>query len=257
MIGFFIKKAFFDGWDHLYALAAFNGISLLVTLLLFVLPAALGAPLWILASAAALGILALSVWNAAVTVSMYRVADGGAARLRDVKDAIPRALKPGLALGGIYLLYGIALTVALPFYISRGAMWAFFVAGILFWTMLIGLFILQYVPAILARDEGTLRQAFRTALYLFVDNAGFSVFLLIWRAITLALSAATMFFAPGFAGASLASAVAVRLRMKKYGYLKERPDANRHRIPWDELLEEEREMVGTRTLRSMIFPWKD
>jgi len=257
MIGFFIKKAFFDGWDHLYALAGFNGIALLVALIFFVLPGTLGAPLWFIVAAAVLAVLALSVWNVAVSASMYGVAEGKPAHFRDLWGALPRSLKPGLLLGGIGLLYGIAITVALPFYLAQKAMWGVFVGGLLFWTMLMGLLILQYVPAILARDVCTARAALKTAFYLFVDNPGFSIFLLLWRGFTLAVSAATMFLAPGLTGAALASAVAVRLRMKKYGYLKAHPDVDRRRVPWDELLEEERERVGKRTLKGMIFPWKD
>ncbi len=257
MIGFFIKKAFFDGWDHLYALAGFNGIALLFVLIFFVLPATLAAPLWIIIVAAAVAVLALSVWNIVVSAAMYKVAEDKPAHFREAWGALPRALKPGLLLGGINLLYGIAITVALPFYLAQKAMWGVFVGGLLFWTMLMGLLILQYVPAILARDSCTTLTALKTALYLFVDNPGFSIFLLLWRTFTLAVSAATMFLAPGLTGVALASAVAVRLRMKKYGYLKAHPETHRRRIPWDEILEEERERVGTRTLKGMIFPWKD
>ncbi len=257
MIGFFIKKAFFDGWDQLYLLAGFNGIALLVVLLFFVLPGALGAPLWIIVVAAALMMLALSVWNVAVSAAMYRVAEGKPAHLRELWGALPHSLKPGLFLGGIGLLYGIAITVALPFYLAQKAMWGVFVGGLLFWTMLMGLLILQYVPAILARDACATRAALKTAFYLFIDNPGFSIFLFLWRSFTLVVSAATMFLVPGLTGAALASAVAVYLRMKKYGYLKANPEANRKHIPWNELLEEERERVGKRTLKGMIFPWKD
>ncbi len=257
MIGFFIKKAFFDGWDHLYTLAGFNGIALLVALVFFILPGTLGAPLWILIFAAAAAVLILSVWNVAVSVAMYRVAEGKPVHFKEMWGELPHSLKPGLALGGIGLLYGIAITVALPFYLAQKAMWGVFIGGLLFWTMLMGLLILQYVPAILARDACSTRAALKTALYLFVDNPGFSLFLLVWRAFTLAVSAATMFLAPGLTGVALASTVAVYLRMKKYSYLKEHPEAQRRHVPWDELLEEERERIGKRTLKGMIFPWKD
>jgi len=49
----------------------------------------------------------------------------------------------------------------------------------------------------------------------------------------------------------------VRLRLLKYDWLEAHPDANRKKIPWDELLIEEREKTGTRTLKNLIFPWKD
>jgi len=257
MIGFFIKKAFFDGWDNLYLLAALNGVFLVILLLFFVVPVALGAPTWLIIVLVAITIVALSVWDATVTDAMYAIADSKGVHFSDIKAAFFRSLKMGLIMGGLNLLFGVALAVALPFYLGQKATWAVFAGGVLFWTMILAMLILQYVPAIFARDGGTPRQALKTALYLFVDNPGFSIFLLIWRIFTFAISVVTMLLAPGPAGTALASAVAVRLRMKKYRYLKENPEANRRQLPWDDLLQEEKELVGKRTLKGMIFPWKD
>lgn len=257
MIGFFIKKSFFDGWDNLYLLAALNGIFLLVLLLFFGLPVALGAPMWLILIAIACAIVVLSIWDVAVSHAMYAIADGKSVHFAEIKAAIPRSAKLGLVMGGINILYGVALTVAMPFYLSQNALWGVFAGGVLFWTMILAMLILQYVPAIFARDGGTLRQIFRTSLFLFVDNPGFSIFLLLWRIITLAISMLTMLLAPGPAGSALASAVAVRLRMKKYRYIKDNPGADRRHIPWDELFVEEKELLGKRTLKGMIFPWKD
>jgi len=173
MIGFFIKKSFFDGWDNLYLLAALNGIFLLVLLLFFAVPVALGAPMWLIIIAVACAIAVLSIWDVAVSNAMYAIADGKSVHFADIKAAIPRSAKLGLVMGGINIIYGVALTVALPFYLSQKAMWGVFAGGVLFWTMILAMLILQYVPAIFARDGGTLRQIFRTSLYLFVDNPGF------------------------------------------------------------------------------------
>jgi len=62
---------------------------------------------------------------------------------------------------------------------------------------------------------------------------------------------------PGLAGLALGSDVALKLRLHKYDWLEAHPDANRRKIPWDDLLEEDRELVGKRTFRGMFFPWKD
>ncbi len=45
--------------------------------------------------------------------------------------------------------------------------------------------------------------------------------------------------------------------MFKYDYIEAHPDTDRKHLPWEELLFEEREKVGTRTLKGMIFPWKE
>jgi hypothetical protein len=80
------------------------------------------------------------------------------------------------------------------------------------------------------------------------------------------------FLAPGFAGVALAQNVALKLRLVKYDWLEARGDSveagetagplrgifGRGRaVPWKELLAEEAELVGKRTLKGMIFPWKD
>jgi hypothetical protein len=43
--------------------------------------------------------------------------------------------------------------------------------------------------------------------------------------------------------------------MVKYDYLEEHGQAKS--IPWEELLEDEEDKMGRRSLRGMIFPWKD
>ena len=45
--------------------------------------------------------------------------------------------------------------------------------------------------------------------------------------------------------------------MYKYDWLEANPEANRKKIPWDALLMDDKERVGKRTLRGMIFPWKE
>ncbi len=90
-----------------------------------------------------------------------------------------------------------------------------------------------------------------------------------------------MLLLPGPASAVLLLTVAFKLRMYKYDFLETRQQASadqegedagqveqaggsdagrrrrRVRIPWDALLAEDREQVGVRTLRGMIFPWKE
>jgi len=119
MIGFFIKKAFFDGWDNLYLLAGLNGVFLVLLLLFFVVPVALGAPMWLIIGFAALVIVVLSIWDVTVTNAMYAIADSKTVHFGDLKAAFFRSLKVGLIMGGINLLFGVALAVALPFYLGQ------------------------------------------------------------------------------------------------------------------------------------------
>jgi len=255
MIGFFIKKAFFDGWDHLWGLVLLNLGSFAVLALFVVLPLSLRLPVpgvWVC--------FGLVLWFAYATVC--------AAVLRSVADykdigflAFRSAWKThGLAgalygvflvcLGGLFLLAG-------PFYLSQGTLLSWFAFGILFWCAAAVLLALQWFPAIRALLPGTLRATLRKCFLLMVDNLGFSIFLGVYTLFNLAFSLFTAFLVPGVSGTMLGVVDALKLLLKKYDWLEAHPDANRRKIPWAELLEEEKELVGKRTLKGMIFPWKE
>jgi len=92
---------------------------------------------------------------------------------------------------------------------------------------------------------------------LLLDNTLFSISLFIGTLIILALSAFTAFLLPGIASILLWLNEALKLRLYKYDYLEEHPDTKKNQIPWDILLIEDREKIGKRTLKGMIFPWKE
>ncbi len=257
MLGFFIKKTFFDGWDNLFALVGLNLVSLALVGVLLVLPLSLG-----LTGAVALipvlaSILAVAVWWSVCVFALVRVSDFKSLSVREVLDSIRPALVPGIQLAVLCMAGYILLSIGLPFYLTHGGLLGVFAAGILFWCTMVALLAFQYYLPLRARLGGGLRKNVRKCFILFFDNAGFSIFLLLYNLVTLVLSFFLAFMAPGIAGIALALDVGVRLRMKKYDWIEANPDANRRKVPWYELLEEDRDLVGPRTLKGMIFPWKD
>jgi hypothetical protein len=70
------------------------------------------------------------------------------------------------------------------------------------------------------------------------------------------LSSFTAFLLPGFA-AVLTGSRWVQAQAPQVRHLEKNPEADRRKIPWEALLVEEEERVGKRTLRGMIFPWKE
>ena len=70
-----------------------------------------------------------------------------------------------------------------------------------------------------------------------------------------------MGFLPSFAGILINKANALRIRLYKYDYLEEHPEIKtkkeRNYIPWDELIQDDKDALGPRKLRSFLFPWKD
>jgi hypothetical protein len=257
MIGFFIKKAFFDGWDHLFSLILLNVGFVLVLSLGMVLPASLSLPDW---AGMIIGVVALAagtVWWSACVFSLKGVSDFGSFSFRDMLASIKEALAPGLQVGAVLALGWLVVSVGLPFYFSTGGIFGALAAGVIFWCAIILLLALQYYIPLRARLGGGLRKNLRKSFVMFFDNPGFSFFLFLYSAITLVLSFFVALLLPGFAGVALAQNVALRLRLYKYDWLEANPEAKRSAVPWEELLEEDRELVGKRTLKGMFFPWKE
>ncbi|MDX9827814.1 MAG: hypothetical protein RBT73_08720 [Spirochaetia bacterium] len=257
MIGFYVKKAFWDGWDNVLTLAVFNLGHVLVGSVAFFLPSILGARPFVVMLCIGGGILGLSVWQAAAAFTMRKIADFGTPSLRESLDSFAMAWKPGLALGAALVIILFSIIVGIPFYLSRGGFLGVMLASLLFWTCLVLLLAAQYFLPLVARRGGSLRKNARHALILLADNPGFSFFLLLYHLATILISVLMAFLLPGLAGIALGGADAVRLRLKKYEWLEQNPGADRKNPPWDSLLEEDRALIGKRTLKGMIFPWKD
>jgi hypothetical protein len=100
-------------------------------------------------------------------------------------------------------------------------------------------------------------QALKKTFLICFDNPLFCIFSLLHNTLLLALSALLAFLLPGPAGILLYLDEALRLRLLKYDWLEANPRPPRGKIPWDLLLTDEREKTGSRSLRNLIFPWKD
>lgn len=257
MISFFIKKAFFDGWDNLFSLAALNAVHLILAFVSIVLPMSMGADGLTAFACITVGIFLLSLWQSICAFAMCEVANYRSLGIKATLAFFPKALKPGLLTGLFSVLIWFAVSVGIPFYIIQKGIVGVFLAGMLFWTCLVGLLVWQYYLPLEARLGGGFKKNIRKAFILFLDNPGFSLFLFGYSILTIAVSALPAFLAPGLAGLALAQADAVKLRMLKYEWLESTPNADKHAVPWNELLAEEKEMVGVRTLKGMIFPWKE
>jgi hypothetical protein len=257
MIGFFIKKAFFDGWDHLFSIVFLNVGFIAVLALGALLPGALGGPAWLGLGFVVVAALLGSVWWATCVYALKPVSDFGSFHACDLGPALKEAFVPGLQMGGILVLGILFLSIGLPFYFQIDNLLGPFAAGLLFWCAVILALALQYYVPLRARLGGGLRKNLRKSFLVFFDNPLFSLFLFVYNALGLALSFLLAFLAPGFGGVALAMDVAIRLRLYKYDWLEANPEANRRQIPWPELLAEDEELVGKRTLKGMIFPWKE
>ncbi|PKL05702.1 MAG: hypothetical protein CVV53_08120 [Spirochaetae bacterium HGW-Spirochaetae-9] len=257
MIGFFVKKAFFDGWDNLFALAAFNIVHLALFVLFIVLPLSLGIGNALSMVFIILGFMAIAQWQSITAFAMNGISDYHSPGFRATFENFSSSWKPGLVVGAINVALWFSLTVGIPFYLSQKGFLGLFLASLLFWTCLVALLASQYYLPLEARRGGGFSKNVRVAMILVLDNPGFTLFLFAHNAASLALSALTAFMAPGLAGVALASADAAKLRLMKYDWLEHNPGVDKKHLPWTDILGEEKEMVGERTLKGMIFPWKE
>jgi hypothetical protein len=256
MIGFLIKKTFFDLWDHLFVIALLNlGFIASASIPILLAPAlSFNTALFMIVLFA--GIVWCFIYAAAVTRCLMKFSDYSRFDfgdfLRSIKPAIPAGVSGGILVFFLFLL----ITMVIPFYLNFESILGILLSALIFWTLVIGVLSLQFFITIAARLDPRILKAFKKSFLIFFDNTGFCVFSFFHNLLLLVVSALTAFLIPGPAGILLYLDEALRLRLMKYDWLEAHPGEGR-RIPWDALLIDERDKTGTRSLKNFIFPWKD
>ena len=141
-----------------------------------------------------------------------------------------------------------------------GKLIGIFFASCVFWLVFIAALSLQWFLPVKVLLKNDFKIALKKCFYIFFDNPGLSLFLFFYHCALAVLSVFLLGAAPGITGILLSLTNALRLLLYKYDYLDSHPEITgkeRRKIPWDELLRNDRETLGPRTLRSFIFPWKD
>jgi hypothetical protein len=132
-----------------------------------------------------------------------------------------------------------------------------FALAILFWMSVIWWMTAPFYLPVRTRLTPAIVPALKKSFIVTFDNAAFVIGVSIGAVVIAALSFFTAFLIPGIAGLAIWYQAALKLRLYKYDYLEANPEADRKSIPWDALLYDDRDRVGKRTLRGMIFPWKE
>jgi hypothetical protein len=257
MIGFLIKKNFFDLWDNLFKVALINlGFIASVAIPVFIPTLLVSVPVLGMI-VMLLGILWCLVYLSAASLSLKTISDYSSFGFHDFFANLKLALPGGLTLGVLALLGYLLSFIIIPFYLGMKSMVGLLLAAVIFWTLVVALLSFQFFFAVRARLDTKLSKIIKKCFIFFFDNPGFCVFSFLNNLVLLVLSFFLALLFPGPAGILLFLDEAMRLRLLKYDWLEANPDANRRKVPWDALLIEEREKTGTRSLKSFIFPWKD
>ena len=258
MIGFLIKKVFFDIWDNLLMLVLLS-LGFVAPLGLVFLSGYIGeANPAISVILLILAVLAFSMYSLGVNGVVLGYSNYKKGGFRAFKEAFRFHIGHALLHFGICIAIAFMIMYGIPFYFSMGNYFGLILGFLLFWILVVVMLAMQYFFPLCFHMEAD--GAFKTLKKCFLivsDNFGTTLFLALRSIIDLALTVLTASLIPGLAGIALSRMDTIRLLMKKYDFLEANPDCTKKDIIWEDLLYEERKLVGPRSLKGMIFPWKD
>jgi uncharacterized membrane protein YesL len=260
MIGFLLRKTIYDLWDNMFKIVVVNlGFVAISSIPIFLprLTARFVESTALEIGLNAFGILLCSIYLASLAHSLKSISDYGSFNIGDFFRNFKKGWPAGLVMGAFVFMAFIVITIVIPFYMSIESAFGVILAMVIFWLLIFALLSFQFYFTVCARLGTNLKKAIKKCMIISMDNSGLALFLLLHNIVVLGISGFLAFMFPGPAGILLYLDEALRLRLLKYDYLEANPDANRRKIPWDELLIEEREKTGIRSLKNFIFPWKD
>jgi hypothetical protein len=258
MLGFAIKKAFFDLWDNLFFSMAVNLCYTLVSLGLYSL-------LWVFVGGnlttgelffpipalitAVLGGVA-SFWARDIAVS-------GAGRFSEVLSRLKESWKGSLVFGIAWLVILAGFLHGIPFYSQLNTIVGFVFGIIMMWAVFFLAGAGLFYPGLNAQVEKRIGKLFVKSVRVFIAFPLTSLVMALVFLLCVALSVATFGFFPGIVGTSLWLQVCFKFVLAKLEWLEANPEADRKHVPWRVILQEDMDKVGPRSLKGLIFPWKD
>lgn len=126
----------------------------------------------------------------------------------------------------------------------------------IFWISLLLLFSVGYYFPLSNIMDDPFKKNVKKCFILFFDNPGTSIVVSLLSLILLIISIFTALLLPGVTAVAMLWENLMKFLMLKYDFLEENPDVSRKRVPWDIILRDERDTVGTRTFGDIIRPWK-
>jgi len=253
-----LKKTFFDLWDHLFFAMAVNLVFTLATLglsslsFLFQGLGTVGMFLFL-----PIPFLAAAVLGGLATFWARDIAVKGSAHFADFLPHLAESWKPSLAFGVAWLILAAGFLFGIPFYSSINPTVGFIFGVIMAWALFFGAGMGLYYPGLNAQIEPKIGKLIKKSFLVFLANPGMSLVMVLVFAGGLAVTVVSLGFFPGILGLSLWLQVCFKFLMIKYEWIEANPEADHKKVPWSVLLADDMEKVGPRSLKSLIFPWKD
>ena len=244
-------------WDNLFSIIPLNLGFLAVTALLLFFPSLfLNSPILFYASLL-FSILVFFTYVGTASRICRDISEYKTPQIRDIIIYAKQTYRTSIFFALINAVYVFLLSVALPTYLNFQSFFGVIAFSFLFWVTVLWIVSSEYFFPVQAKFGKSLKDSLKKMFLLFFDNTLFSLGLFVGCIAIFALSTITAFLLPGIASIFLWLNEALKIRLYKYDYLEEHPQANRKDIPWDVLLLDDKDRVGKRTFRGFIFPWKE
>jgi len=258
MIGFIIKKAFFDTWDNLIKFVVFNFMTIpfLVIAYYGFKIVAVGSVLGFII--VFIGLIGLIIHQGTISYFMRDIGDSQSVTIKDYFKYLKTDFKIKLQFALAWSFFITITTFAITYYLNGTGMMSLIPLALVFWFSVMTSMATIMFFAIKIRLEGNFKKVLKKCFILLLDNPLAGIFVFIYSFILLILSIPSLgLLPPGLSAISCVLDTTVHMYELKYDYLEKNPDVNRKKIPWKELTWDLNENIGPRSLKGMIFPWKD
>ncbi len=148
------------------------------------------------------------------------------------------------------------IMILIPFYFHGKSYIGVFLGTMLFWVVLFLTVSMQYyLPLCHITHDGPLT-VMKKCFALVLDNKLYSLFVSVKTVFDFMLSALSFFLFPGISFICLTHADSVKLLLLRYDWAREHCVRTKD-VNVEEMLEEEKQNIGPRSLKGLFFPWKD
>lgn len=244
MIRFHLKKAFFDGWDHVLPLMIINLLYLVIPgcLVLVYIEEPVNTPLGITAMMVAL--LLTVIYYTGVCGITFQWSKYNRTWSKDFFEAIKAKFLHALVL---FVLLAVILAVLLyvPYVLSLGNVIYMGLAMLVFWIFFFVILALQfYMPlAFYIKADGPVK-TLKKSFILLADNLAFSAWLFVKTLADIVLSVVSVTLVPGLCGISLSQMDGLRLILIRYNYTENNPGVSRRNLDWKVVFSSESKELG-------------
>ena len=226
MFAFLIKKSFFDLWDHFLPAILINlGFIALLAIPITLPEVVHGAGPVASIAVIVVGVVLLFIYLGGVFYAAGRFADYKSIEPKEFFHAMLTWSKSTVTLSLITIVHVALLLVAFPVYSAMQSIFGLFALALIFWMSVIWWITAPYYLPVRYRLATDIKAIIKKSFIIFFDNTLFSILSALGSIVFLALSFITAFLIPGVMGVAIWYQTALKLRLYKYNYLEEHPEA--------------------------------